>query len=299
MKLISYFLLLFIFSAAAIGAETINEEASMPADGRVLVSNVNGSVEIEGWSKKRIEVTGKLGKDSVLTFDVDGDTARVEVEMEEKHWKKNYDNEATHLVIRVPQGARVSASTVSATLDVRKVKGMQRLKTVSGDLNTEVFAAETEARTVSGEIEIEGSDNTLNLTVGSVSGDIEANNISGEISAKTVSGDIELVSARVSRLRLNSVSGDIEWSGDLENGGRIDAETVSGDVVLKLRNLLDTEYSLQSFSGRIDPVLDVKASRTSKYAPGRRLELSEGSGASRVYVETMSGDIEVNGTGTI
>ncbi|MDH3646021.1 MAG: DUF4097 family beta strand repeat-containing protein [Gammaproteobacteria bacterium] len=297
MKIYLHIPLLALFACSAISSETINEQANMKPNGKLKVSNVAGTVDIEGWSNKRIEVTGKLGDDSTLIFDVDDDTAVVEVEFKNHGRKRHRNLESSDLVIRVPHSTRVSVSTVSADLTVRDIKGVQRLKTVSGDLKTQVFGEDVDAKTVSGEIIIEGNNSASNLMVGTVSGDVEVTDVAGEISARSVSGDIELDATEFSRLDMKSVSGDLDCSGDLEKGGRVDAESVSGDVNLNLENLYDTEYYVESFSGDIDPVLDYKAKRTSKYAPGSRLELTEGKGSSRIQIETMSGDVEISTTG--
>ncbi|MBT8135654.1 MAG: DUF4097 domain-containing protein [Gammaproteobacteria bacterium] len=289
-----FFLPLLLLATSVAGAGAINEEAAMPANGRLKVSNVSGSVEIYGWSRNRIEVTGDLGNESELVFSVDGSSATVEVESEGKGWG---DRSRTDLVIRVPKSTRVNASTVSANLLVEEIEGELRLQTVSGDLDAQSFGQEVEARAVSGEVTVTGNGKVSMFAFKTVSGDIEATGLAGEIIAASVSGDIELESGQTSRLKLNTVSGDMDFSGAMARNAKVDAESVSGDVDLRLDSLYDTDYYLESFSGNISPVLGQKAQKKSKYAPGSRLELIEGNGDNRVRIETMSGDISIRETG--
>lgn len=298
MKHLVYICILSLVATSAFASSPINEEADMRADGRLDVSNVAGSVEITGWSRNKIEVTGELGDDSKLVFNVSGNKATVEVEFDDDRgrWGKHRHRESTDLVIRVPRSTRVLASTVSADLTVSEIRGSQRLQTVSGDLETEVYDQEAVIKSVSGEVDVEGNGSRIQIMMASVSGDVDAENIAGEITAKTVSGDIDLSAGEFSQLRVDTVSGDVDFKGAFDSGGRIDAESVSGDILLELNTLYNTEYFLESFSGDIRPILGYKAKKTSRYAPGSKLELTEGDGDSRIRVETMSGDIDITGS---
>ena len=55
----------------------------MSPDGRVLVSNISGSVTVSGWDRPEVEVTGKLsdGVDRLL-FEADGSDVIIEVMIE-------------------------------------------------------------------------------------------------------------------------------------------------------------------------------------------------------------------------
>lgn len=98
---------------------------------------------------------------------------------------------------------------------------------------------------VSFEIHFPGSGQ---LEVSSVSGDIKLNGIQGEIDIHSVSGTVE-VSNVAGDLRLGSVSGDVEMSG--LGDSRVEANSVSGDIVYRRGDLLGTKYSFSSTSGDI------------------------------------------------
>ncbi len=86
------------------------------------------------------------------------------------------------------------------------------------------------------------------LKVSSVSGEIRLNGIQGEIDISSVSGNVE-VSKAAGDLNLGSVSGDVEMS-DLGDS-RVEANSVSGDVIYRNGDLLGPKYSFSSTSGDI------------------------------------------------
>ena len=49
--------------AGTVSAEDINETLDAAADGTVEIYNTAGSVVVEGWSNRAVEVTGTLGNE--------------------------------------------------------------------------------------------------------------------------------------------------------------------------------------------------------------------------------------------
>ena len=60
----------------------INESADAHPRGQVEVSNVSGSVEVTGWEREQVQVTGTLGRGSEgLIFEPDGERTFIKVEL--------------------------------------------------------------------------------------------------------------------------------------------------------------------------------------------------------------------------
>ena len=105
--------------------------------GAVEIDNVAGSIDVQGWDKSEVAVTGTIGKD-VERVDVTGDGNRTSIRVvlpKGMHWSMN-DGEA-HLVIHVPTNSSVSTSLVSSDLKVSAVHGALELRTVSGNISGE------------------------------------------------------------------------------------------------------------------------------------------------------------------
>lgn len=273
-------------------ARDVNETLDAAPDGRVKISNVSGSIDVRGWSRNAVEVTGDLGDDvEELQFDRSGDTVRIKVKVPERGGR--FQDSSADLVIQVPERSAIEVAAVSADIDVRSVSGEQSLHAVSGDIDTEVFGEDVDVETVSGDIELQGDGVAVRTVLNSVSGDISGERIAGELIATTVSGDLGVIDATLSRGGFETVNGDVTVRMVLLEGGRIDAETVNGDVNLEFGGDLSAEFDIDTFNGEIDNCFGPKAERTSKYAPGWELRFAHGGGDGRVRIKTLNGGISI------
>jgi len=282
--------LLGMFSATAVAATEINESMDAAADGIVSISNVAGSVDVQGWSRKQVEISGDLGNDiEELIFERDGD----EIDIKVKTKGRNSHDIDADLVIKVPVGSTLEINTVSADIDIAEVAGEQSLESVSGDIATEVFASDIEANSISGDLEIEGDSQSTRSRLSSVSGDIDTDSLGGEIAAESVSGDLVVVNGVFERASLGSVNGDIVFHAQLLNEGRLDIETVNGDVDIEFAGDVSARFDIETFNGDIRNCFGPKAVRVSEYGPGYELSFTEGGGSGRVTIETLNGDLRL------
>jgi hypothetical protein len=279
-----------IFSATAVVAEEINESMDAAAEGTVSVSNVSGSIEVQGWSRNQVEITGEIGDDvEELIFERDGDEIEIKVKSKRRH---SHDVDA-ELVVKVPLGSSLEVNTVSADIDVTGVTGEQSLETVSGDITTEAHASDIDVNSVSGDLEIEGNDQSMRSRLSSVSGDVDADNLAGEIGAESVSGDLVVVDGVFNRASLGTVNGDIEFRAQLLDDGRLDIETVNGGVDVEFAGEVSARFDIETFNGDIRNCFGPEAVRVDKYAPGYELKFTEGNGSGRVTIETLNGDLRI------
>jgi len=284
------FALLSLLSAAAFSAEDINETMDAAADGTVSISNVAGSVEVQGWSRKQVEVTGELGSDAdELIFERDGNDIVIKVKVPRHHGRRI----SSDLIVKVPEASSLEINTVSADIEIDNVEGEQDLESVSGDIETEAHAKDIDVSSVSGDVVIQGDRKPMRTRLNSVSGDIEAEDLSGEIEAETVSGDVEIVNGSFSRALAHSVNGEILFHAELLNDGRLDIETINGEVDVEFHGDVSARFDIETFNGEIRNCFGPEAERTSRYAPGRELLFREGDGSGRVTIQTLNGDIRL------
>jgi DUF4097 and DUF4098 domain-containing protein YvlB len=268
----------------------INQRAAADASGAVEISNVAGTVRVTGWDRNEVEVTGELGEGTErLDFAVVDKVTRVKVILP----NRSNNVEETNLVVRVPAASRLAVTTVSADIEVQDVTGAQRLQTVSADIRTEAAAEDVECKSVSGDVAVNGSGKKALVTITTVSGDAMALKVAGEVNANTVSGNLTLGLGETTRSRLRSTSGDLTMASVLAADGRLDIESISGDVRLELHGPVNAEFDVTSFNGEIRNCFGPKAVSTSEYAPGKELQFREGQGTGRVRIKTLNGDISV------
>jgi DUF4097 and DUF4098 domain-containing protein YvlB len=161
---------------------------------------------------------------------------------------------------------------------------------VSGDVTLASADGRIRARSVSGEIGVR--DASGDGSYHTVSGSIVVRSSGQELDLETVSGDIDVVLKQFSDLVGNTVSGDIEISGDLQSGGSVDLESVSGTVELSLNEGADARFDVETGSGgRIRNRLTNDQPKVSKYSRDSRLRFVMGDGSGEVVISTASGRV--------
>ena len=281
---------LAIFFMAPVAAEEVDRTLDASPDGSVNISNIAGSVAVDGWNRDEVNVKGTLGRNvEELIVERDGDRVTIKVKVP----KRGGRGIASDLRISVPGGSSLDVATVSADIEVKDVQGEQKLEAVSGDINTEAFAADVRAGTVSGDVTISGNGKDTETYGTTVSGDVTLRDVAGEVGAESVSGDVTIYGGSFDRAQFNTVNGDIEFNAELRDDGRLSAETVNGEVDLQFEGKVSGRFDVDTFNGEIDNCFGPKPERTSKYAPGQELSFQEGDGDARITVSTMNGDISI------
>src|SRR5258708_3985528 len=140
----------------AYAATTVEEHRPASPQGAVEIDNVAGSIDVQGWDKSEVAVTGTIGKD-VERVDVtsDGNRTSIRVVLPNGHHWGMRDGEA-HLTIRVPTSSSVSTSMVSSDLRISAVRGALELRTVSGNITGD-GGGDLRANDVSGDIHFTAS----------------------------------------------------------------------------------------------------------------------------------------------
>ena len=292
MKKLNSILLLTVLSAPVF-ARAVIKPLNADSDGLVSISNVAGSVVVRGWSRSTVEVTGSLGADvEELIFERNGDEVEIRVKVPKRMFGRK--DITSDLSIRVPEGSSLEITTVSANINVGDVKGGDiELQAVSGSVDADVYGGDVEIGTVSGAIEVQGDGSSGDYELSSVSGEVGAENLSGEIEAESVSGRVSVRGGSFESADFETVNGAIIFRAGLESRGELSAESVNGSVDIEIANALDAEYDLESFNGGIRNCFDKVAERTSRYAPGKRLNFTVGDGGAKISVETLNGSISV------
>jgi DUF4097 and DUF4098 domain-containing protein YvlB len=268
-------------------------ERKVPADanGEVVISNVSGTIDVRGWDRNEVQVTGSLG-DSVERVDVESSNGRTIVKVILP--RGNARDADADIEVQVPKNSRVEVSATSADVSSRGVLGTQRLKSVSGEVTADISGNDSEVRSVSGDVTVRGVGKPASLRVASVSGSLDISNVGGKIDLVTVSGDARLQVGEASEIRGRTTSGSMELHGKLTRDGRVDVEGVSGDITLRLTAPGGLSAEIESFSGDIHGCLARGVERVSKYGPGKRLNLRTVEAGARVRAKTLSGDVDIS-----
>lgn len=290
MKKLVTTILACLLTFPALADEDVERSLDAAADGHIDVSNIAGSVTVNGWNRNTVEVTGTLGRNvDELIFERDGDRINIKVKVP-RNGGRGIESD---LRISVPKNSSVDIGTVSADIDVSDISGEQSLHSVSGDIETEYTGADMTAESVSGDIEISGNRAEGEVRASTVSGDVTMFRVSGNIEAGSVSGSVIVDEGSFERAELSTVNGEIVFQGGLKKGGRLTIETVNGGVDVDFVGDVSAKFEIDTFNGGIRNCFGPKAERTSKYAPGWELEFTEGAGNGRVEISTMNGGVRL------
>jgi Putative adhesin len=261
---------------------------SADPQGTVEIFDIAGSIELTGWDRPEIEVTGVPdGIGDGVDISGDGDKATIHVRPDVG---VGHAGEQLHLVIHVPEKSEVRATLVSADLKVKGLKGDVYLRTVSGNISGEVDG-DLVANTATGSIHLTARGAT-STEVRTVNGDVELKGGSGEVGVQTVSGDAKVDLAALTRGHFHSISGNLTAHLSLAPDAELDAESVSGNLRFNFPAAPSADFDIQSFSGSIDNCFGPKTEKA-QYGPGERLEFKSGQGQARVRIETKSGSVHL------
>lgn len=204
---------------------------------KLKVSLIGGKVDVIAHDEPgaRVEVSNVTGKD--LKVSIDGDVLEVD------HPQLRWDN-----FIEAFKGWAGNAKAEVSILAPRHV--VLKLGVVSGDALISGFDGDAKFSTVSGELVVDNHDGDVELST--VSGEVSVGNHLGRVTAHSVSGDVIATGDLVS-FNADTVSGDmiVDAHG---TPGRIDTNTVSGDLTVRFAGGSGARYRINTVGGTL--VLD-------------------------------------------
>jgi hypothetical protein len=271
-------------------ATSVDEHRAANPQGAVEINNVAGSIDVQGWDKSEVAVTGTIGAD-VERVDVTGDANRTSIRVvlpQGRNWGMR--DGAAHLIIHVPANSSVTASLVSSDLKVSVVRGSLELRTVSGNISGE-GGGDVHANAVSGDIHFTANSAKV-IEVKAISGGITLTGGNADIEATSVSGNVRLTLGTVSRARFKTVSGELSATLGAAADARIEGESVSGSVTLDFASAPAADFDIETVSGDINNCFGPKPTE-SRHGAGARLTFKTGEGSARVRVSTRSGDVRL------
>ncbi|MBN2185163.1 MAG: DUF4097 family beta strand repeat protein [Candidatus Krumholzibacteriota bacterium] len=252
-------LILLVFMPSSLFAYRLNEvwEKSFDVDEDVsfILENVNGSIEVEGWNKDRIEIFAKIrvkagSKNKAkkifdrIEFDVDHDRDMVRVKADLPKLRKEslfglFGGSSPSITVtyrvKVPRGAELDLVSVNGSVEASGVKGNFLLKTVNGDVVFRSGGGGGGIRTVNGSVYCgldefaEGAELQIKTVNGGVKVELP-DDAGAELDIKTLNGKVRtnFELNRVKRIRRNRIEGEI---GDGE--GYIHIRTTNGGVTVR------------------------------------------------------------------
>jgi DUF4097 and DUF4098 domain-containing protein YvlB len=142
-----------------------------------------------------------------------------------------------------------------------------------------------------GTVLVDGSPSWARLKT--ASGDIVLNGASDDAGLTTVSGTIRVPSGHFERLRIESVTGAVDFAGDIERLGSLDIDTHSGAIELRMSPKTAADFDIAAVAGTIENTLTNRPAVAGREGRGQEIGFTTGGGGARVYVRTFKGNIRV------
>ncbi|MBP2647508.1 MAG: hypothetical protein H6Q77_1132 [Gemmatimonadetes bacterium] len=277
-------LLALILPVPLMAQQRIDRRMAVSSTASIRINDLVGMVRLVGWDRDSLVVVGELpARAGQLYFGGSTDAAKVGLEGTDTG---SVVTSAT-LEVRVPKHARVSVRGAVVSLDAGGLEGDLDFITTAGRLHVEGAPRTVTAETLDGNVEVAGP--VASLRVRTAGGTVVLRGVRGDLTVTTVSGAILIGGARISRARLETVSGEIAWKGAIERGGTLDAQTHSGNIELRLPPTLGADLELSAPSGAITSEFTLKG----KPSASGTLRTSIGDGGAAITARTFRGRISL------
>ncbi|MFL6450265.1 MAG: DUF4097 family beta strand repeat-containing protein [Bryobacteraceae bacterium] len=296
-----------VFSLALLGScdanggfgevtEEFHYSYPLQSGGQLELTNTNGSVEITGWDRDSIDVSGtKYAPEQAALAEIkvrvsaNGNRASVETEMPKNYW---HGSRGVRFHVRVPRKIRLErAETTNGSVTVEDLEGGGRIRSTNGKLTLARLAGDYDLQTTNGSIQMEDCSGAqkAETTNGGIRGRIRQ----GAIQAQSTNGTVDLTVDKPmdSRpIRASTTNGSLTLALAEFHGNPVNAETSHGSVTLRLPS--DTNANLEAETSMASISNDLSLSSVeerSKHALRGRL----GSGGPSISASTHMGSIRI------
>jgi hypothetical protein len=280
--------ILFVASPA-FAQKNVERKLPLGMEGAIRIVNMVGSVVVHGWSKDTVMVQGTLGAGD--SFFMGGGYTGAKMFVESVN---DRDPKPARLEVWVPARARLWVKTATANIDVSGVEGGLDLYVVSGTIDVTGNPHELNAEAIDGDIHIAGSPPWVRAK--SASGTIVFQGASSDAAFSTVSGTVKVDGGVFERAKIETVTGNISFSGLLDRSGTFDFDTHSGNVDLAIPAKMGASFSVVTIAGSITNNLSKDSPIPGRFGRGAELTMDVSGGGAKVSVRTFKGPVTLRRT---
>jgi hypothetical protein len=274
-----------LFAAAPTFAQSkVEKRLPLGMEGAFRIMNMVGSVTVHGWNKDTVLVRGTVPQLDKLRMGGTYTGGKMFIENADER-----DPKPTRLEVWVPSRTRLWIKTATANIDVTGVDGQLDLYVVSGTIDVNGNPTELNAEAIDGDIHVIGSPAWLRAK--SASGVITLRGGSADAVLSTVSGAIKVDGGNFERTRIETVTGNIAFSGMLDRSGTFDFDTHSGSIDIGIPDKVNADITVVTISGEIVNKLSRSRPVSGRFGRGTELNTEIGAGGAKVSVRTFKGPV--------
>ena len=284
-----------VFAAVAQERQDFHYAKPLNQGGRFSIENTNGSVEISGWDKDEVDISGtKYARTKAhldeMKIDVQASNGMVSIRTIPPI-DRSHSNAGAKYIIRVPRRVAVElAASSNGSIQLTSVEGAAKIRTSNGRVTAKSVKGLLDITTTNGDVDI--VDVTGGVRVSTSNGTVDADNLHGEFNAKTTNGGIN---ARLFDIPANSPvkaatsNGPVDLTVDQVRGD-IRASTNNGHINLRLPSNTNAKVDAHTSNSNVTSDLAVTGGST---ASKKHLEGTLGSGGPHIDLSTSNGAIRL------
>jgi hypothetical protein len=280
---------LLLVSSPLAAQKKVERKIPLGMEGALRIVNMVGSVVIHGWNKDTVMVRGTLGAGDQFFMGGGYTGAKMLVES-----ANDRDPRPARLEVWVPAHARVWIKTATASIDVSDVIGGLDLYTVSGPIDVTGNPHELNAEAIDGDIHITGSPPWVRAK--SASGTIVFQGASSDAAFSTVSGAVKVDGGIFERTKIETVTGNINFAGQLDRSGTFDFDTHGGSIDIAIPEKTPASFSVVTIAGTITNNLSKTNPIPGRFGRGAELTTDVSGGGAKVSVRAFKGQVTIRRT---
>jgi len=276
-------------STPVIAQKKVERKIPLGMEGALRIVNMVGSVVVHGWSKDTVMVRGTLGVGDNFYMGGGYTGAKMFVEA-----VNDRDPKPARLEVWVPARVRLWVKTATANIDVSGVNGGLDLYVVSGTIDVTGNPHELNAEAIDGDIHIIGSPPWVRAK--SATGTIVFQGASSDAAFSTVSGAVKVDGGVFERTKIETVTGNINFSGRLDRSGAFDFDTHSGTIDIAIPDKTAASFSVVTIAGGITNNVSNNNPIPGRFGRGAELTMDTSGGGAKVSVRTFKGPVTLRRT---
>ena len=276
--------------------EDFHYSYALQPGGRLEIENANGSIEITGWDRNTLDVSGtkyagsnERLRDIQIKVEVSGNNASIRTETPKDFLHGGF---GARYIIRAPRQITLArAHTTNGSFSIEDLEGGGHVTSTNGRISLARDRGDYDVNTTNGAIDVEECSGIERAatTNGGVRGRIRE----GAIEAKSTNGGIDftIVTPQEDKpVRLSTTNGAVTLAMAEFHGNPITAETTHGGVTLRLPS--DTNAQIQARNGFASISTDLPLSSTEQISK-HELKGRLGNGGPVISASSTSGSIRI------
>jgi hypothetical protein len=265
--------------------------------GQLGLTNTNGSVEITGWDRSSIDVSGtKYGPDSNRLKDIkvnvsaSGKNATITTDIPRGDWHGSY---GVRYRIRVPRNIALrQIETTNGAVTAEDLSGGGHIKSTNGKLSLTYLVGDYRAETTNGAIEIENCSGLqiADTTNGGVRGHLKE----GALEANSTNGalDITVDKPRDNKpIKMTTTNGSLALALAEFHSNAVRVGTTHGSVNLRLPDNTNARLRAETSMASIHNDLPLSSTEESSK---HELRGQLGTGGPEIEANTSMGSIRIS-----